>query len=174
MNTFSEKQKFTQWWLWTLIIASLVVPLVLTFIKAGNAQVSLSVTDLLIGCSAPVLVIVLFLVIQLHTRIDNTGIYYKFTPAHFKTKKIEWNEIERAYIRTYSPIKEYGGWGIRKGLGKTGSAYNISGNIGLQVELKDGHKILFGTRKPEELASLLQSLMASKIVGNKTIKPPVS
>ncbi len=162
MTSFSERQKFTQWWLWLLIIASLVVPLVLTVIKARNVHMALSPVDILIGCSVPAMIVVLFLVITLITRIDDTGIYYRFIPVHFKMKKIGWDEVEKAYIRTYSPLREYGGWGIRKGMGSTGSALNISGNTGLQLELKNGKKILIGTSRPQEITQLLEARKKTK------------
>ncbi len=162
MNDFRERQRFTQWWLWTLILASLVVPLVLSVIKARDAAVPLSVADLLVGCSLPVLIIIFFLVMQLKTQIDDTGIYFRFVPFHLKMKKIGWDEIDKAYIRTYSPLKEYGGWGIRKGMGKTGTAYNISGNEGLQLELKNGKKTLIGTRRPAEIIQLLEQRKRKK------------
>jgi hypothetical protein len=57
-------------------------------------------------------------------------------------------ELSKYEIRTYQPIREYGGWGIR--YGSSGKAYNISGNTGMQLELKDGTRILLGTQKPEE------------------------
>ncbi len=46
--------------------------------------------------------------------------------------------------------------GIR--YGPKGTAYNVSGKIGLQLELKNGKKILIGTRKPEEIENLLHHL----------------
>jgi hypothetical protein len=59
-------------------------------------------------------------------------------------------------VRKYSPIKEYGGWGFRYGF-KNGKAYNISGNMGLQLILKNGDRILIGTQKPEELETYLKN-----------------
>nr|MBP6978828.1 hypothetical protein [Lentimicrobiaceae bacterium] len=56
----------------------------------------------------------------------------------------------------YSTIGEYGGWGYRMGGKKAGVAYNISGNMGLQLELKNGKKILLGTKKPVEMEEALK------------------
>jgi len=50
--------------------------------------------------------------------------------------------------REYKPIREYGGWGIRYVIG--GIAYNVYGNKGVQLILKNKKKVLVGTQKPEE------------------------
>ncbi len=52
---------------------------------------------------------------KLTTRIDEKGIHYQFFPFHFKLKKIAWSEITSATVRTYDPIGEYGGWGLKGG-----------------------------------------------------------
>jgi hypothetical protein len=51
---------------------------------------------------------------------------------------------------------EYGGWGYRVGGKKSGIAFNVSGNMGVQIELKNGKKILLGTRKPKEAEEALK------------------
>lgn len=56
-------------------------------------------------------------------------------------------------MRTYSPIKEYGGWGYRITL-KNGKAFNVTGNKGIQLVLKSGKKLLIGTQQESE-ASLV-------------------
>ena len=55
--------------------------------------------------------------------------------------------------RTYRPVRDYGGWGIR--WGRDGKAYIIVGNEGLQLLLGDGEKILIGSQRPQELEAAL-------------------
>jgi hypothetical protein len=64
----------------------------------------------------------------------------------------------KAYIRKYNPIKDYGGWGIRWGSFRKGNAYNMSGNMGLQLVFKDGKKLLFGTQRSSELDQIIEQL----------------
>ena len=59
-------------------------------------------------------------------------------------------EIVRLEARTYSALREYGGWGIRGWGGKR--AYNVSGNRGVELTLKDGHKVMIGSQRAEDLA----------------------
>ena len=66
--------------------------------------------------------------------------------------------MSKCYVREYSPIAEYGGWGLRGGFFGKGSALNVSGNKGLQLELKNNKKILIGTNKPKELSETLSKI----------------
>ncbi|PQJ76096.1 hypothetical protein BTO13_02445 [Polaribacter gangjinensis] len=86
--------------------------------------------------------------------------HYQFFPFHFSDRKISWNEISKAYVRTYDPIGEFGGWGLKGGniFNKSkGKAINVSGDIGIQLELKNGKKLLIGTQKEAEAKSVLQT-----------------
>jgi hypothetical protein len=93
---------------------------------------------------------------RLETKIDKEGIYVRLFPLHVNYKLFKWNEIEKAYIRKYNPILEFGGWGIRFGF--KGMAYNVSGNKGLQLEFKNGEKLLIGTNRAEELNNILTQI----------------
>ena len=56
-------------------------------------------------------------------------------------------------MRTYNPIREYGGWGIRYGL--KSKAYNVHGNHGVQLELLNRKRLLIGSQRSEEFANAL-------------------
>jgi hypothetical protein len=106
------------------------------------------------------LLTLLIFFMKLSTRIDEEGIQYQFYPFHFSMKKISWDKIEKVGVRTYLPISEFGGWGLRGGFffnkGKE-KAVNISGNIGIQLILKSGKKLLIGTQKESEAKSVLET-----------------
>ena len=61
-------------------------------------------------------------------------------------------------MRTYKPIVEYGGWGLRSGVFGSGQAFNVYGNIGLQLELKNRKKLLIGTQKKYEIEKALEQI----------------
>ena len=108
-----------------------------------------------------ILVSVLFIFFfKLTTRIDEKGIHYQFFPFHFSFKTILWSEIKSAKVRTYDPIGEFGGWGLKGGAfwnsGK-GKAINVSGDIGIQLELKNNKKLLIGTQKEFEVKRVLKT-----------------
>lgn len=74
----------------------------------------------------------------------------------FRAASIPVAEIASAVSREYSPMREYGGWGIRMSRGH-GRAYNAAGNQGVQLVLKSGDRILIGTQQPEQLLAALRT-----------------
>ncbi|WP_247235674.1 hypothetical protein [Telluribacter sp. SYSU D00476] len=95
-------------------------------------------------------------IFKLETQMNTEGISYRFAPLS-KTHTIEWDEVEKAYVREFKPLREYGGWGIRYSFSR-GKAYFMKGNKGIQLELKNGKKVLLGTQNPAEAGQLLQHL----------------
>lgn len=156
MRVFVEKQRFTQWWLWLLIATILLVVLVPTMVKTvENKNISLLFENagFLIGTTTLFLVSAFLMYCTLKTKIDETGITYQFIPFHLNKKGIYWSEVKKVYVRRYNPLLEYGGWGYR--IGKSGKAYNAKGNQGIQLELKNGKKLLLGTQKPKEAQQVI-------------------
>ncbi|MCD4745456.1 MAG: DUF6141 family protein [Bacteroidales bacterium] len=162
---FNEVQKFRQKWLWVILLiifgiwAYGFIQQIILKIPFGNNPAS-DITYVLIGI-IPVGFLILFIRLRLITEINKDGIYFKLSPLQFKFKKITPDEIKDYEIRKYNAIKEYGGWGIRYGFKKRGMAYNVSGNTGMQLELKNGKKILIGTQKPDELKKAIDKLKDS-------------
>ncbi|MBO7316230.1 MAG: hypothetical protein J6U44_03590 [Paludibacteraceae bacterium] len=136
---FTEKQRFMQWWLWLIMI----------LVVASAFYYEESTLEMVVALLIPLFLFVL----NLETEISQEGISVRFFPFHLKKNFFSWEEIEKISVREYSPLLEYGGWGIRRG--KSGGAYNVKGNIGLQLVLKNGKKILIGTQKAEELKQIL-------------------
>jgi len=71
----------------------------------------------------------------------------------FYRRRIATADIASCEAVTYSPLAEYGGWGIKWGRG--GVALNARGNRGVRLTLRDGRRILVGSQRPEELAEAL-------------------
>jgi len=165
MRVFNETQRFDQWWLKLIFLALIlfvaysIYQWYFTIEAVGNVGPNDSFGQLIVIVSIfPILILFYFL--KLRTEIDENGIQYKFSPFHFSTKKIAWTAIQNCYVRTYNPIMEYGGGEFRTSLGK-GSAFNVKGNKGIQVELKSGKKILFGTQKEDEAKQIIQRYFKS-------------
>ncbi len=149
---FEEHQQFRQPWLWGLmcgILAILVVVLGLIVFQApeqeGKFQAIIGVT---VGILVMIGVGVLLYSMKLTVRLDAEGLHIRFLPLVKRT--IPLDQIARCEARTYRPILEYGGWGIR--CGWKGMAYNVSGNQGVQLVLASGKRILIGSQRAEELA----------------------
>jgi hypothetical protein len=170
MKVFIEEQRFTQWWLYIIMIIPLFVvifPFIFNHEEMNNNK------EAILGISISLLIMIaiigLVLFIRLKTKIDEQGIYYQFFPLNFNQKFISWNDISKCYVRKYKPILEYGGWGIKSRIffrNSNGVAYNIKGNIGLQLKLKNGKKILIGTQKMNEVERVLLTYK-HKIIDNE-------
>ncbi len=104
----------------------------------------------------PVIFLLFFLFMRLDTNIDEESLSVTLSP--FGRRKIAWKNIDKAYVKKYKPLLEFGGWGIRYSLGSKGMAYSVGGNQGLQLELSDGKKVLIGTKKASELTEFLKQI----------------
>jgi hypothetical protein len=104
----------------------------------------------------PVIFLLFFLFMRLDTNIDETSISVSMSP--FGSRKIAWKNVEKAYVRKYKPLMEFGGWGIRYGFGSKGMSYSVGGNQGLQLELNNGKKVLIGTKNTSELNEFLKQI----------------
>jgi hypothetical protein len=159
---YSERQRFKQWWLWLILLGVNGLFLFGVFKQViGGQQFGdkpMSNVGLLIVTGLTIALTILFVNFRLETTIKKDGIYVRFFPFHLQFKHYTWDKLTKSYVRQYAPISEYGGWGLRLGLGGKGTAYNVSGNKGLQLEFNNGKKILIGTQKEPELKTLLVEL----------------
>ena len=160
MRVFIEEQKFTQ----PLVIVGLsLVFIVVGFPIVQNWEHILQSSigenvEALSSLIIIILVAILFVKLKLLTRIDDKGISYKLSPIHLSYKLITWNDLSKCYVRNYNAIFEYGGWGMKFSFRKkAGRSFTVKGNIGLQLELTNGKKILLGTQKKEELQRILDN-----------------
>tara|TARA_R110000850_G_scaffold16697_1_gene51700 strand:+ start:38460 stop:38948 length:489 start_codon:yes stop_codon:yes gene_type:complete len=153
-TTFKETQRFDQWWLRLLLLAVLLIPLVPFAIDWTENGISNDYfwTQFAILATTFLVVFLLF-ALKLETTIDRQGIHYRFFPLINKQKNILWSEISKCYVTTYNPITDFGGWGFR--ISHKGKAYNVKGNKGIQLELKSGKNILFGTQKENEAKNVI-------------------
>lgn len=152
---FKETQRFRQWWLWLILVfvaADSIWVMVHEFTSnQGDVVDHIIVPFILLLLPAAVIFFILY--IKLETEIKEDGIYVRLFPIHKRFRFFAWDGIVQAYVRTYKPLSEYGGWGLR-GWGNN-RALNISGKEGLQLIMKDGRKLLIGTQKPQEISDAL-------------------
>jgi len=159
---FLEKQKFRQWWLWLILLGTNGLFLSGVFKQVVGGQQfgnePLSNAGLLITAGLNIILTILFVSLRLDTTIKQDGIYVRLFPFHLKYRHYTWDKLAKSYIRQYSPLSEYGGWGLRLGLFGKGTAFNVSGNKGLQLVFTNNKKLLIGTNKPEELEKTLSKI----------------
>lgn len=164
---FHEVQRFRQKWLQMILVAvslCLVLPFGYGMIEQlvlGHPWGDRPMADSALAIVGPLMILLgigipfLFYTMRLLTEVREDGIHIHFAPLSRQTVRFE--DIVSWEVRTYRPIREYGGWGVR--YGRSGKAYNVSGNRGVQLKLSSGKGLLIGSQRPEELAQAIQAAM---------------
>jgi hypothetical protein len=57
--------------------------------------------------------------------------------------------------RSYNPVLEYGGWGIR-GWWRGRTIYSVRGTQCVEIELQSGRIVAIGSQRADELAAAVQ------------------
>jgi hypothetical protein len=99
------------------------------------------------------LIIAVFATVKMETNVGEEGVH--ISTLYFWRRFIGFNQIDDAEAVQYSPILDYGGWGVR--ISHKGKAYNMRGRRGVQLALKNGGRVLIGSQRDEELAIVIQS-----------------
>jgi hypothetical protein len=116
---FTERQKFTQWWLWLILFGVnglsifSVCKQIINEEQFGDKPGDIG---LLLVTGVTLLFTILVINCRLDTIIKKDGIYVRFFPFHLKYKHYDWDSMIKSYVRQYSPLIEYGGWGLRFGI----------------------------------------------------------
>lgn len=69
------------------------------------------------------------------------------------TRHVPLTQVVAARVVTYRPLRDYGGWGLKRGAG--GWAFTVWGRRGVRLDLQDGSHVLIGSRDPEALLQRL-------------------
>lgn len=163
--SFREEQRFRQKWMWliNLAIAATMwygfvrqVILGLPFGDRPGSDTTMTFLWLAFGIGLPLF----FHALRLVVSVDRDGVRYRFVPLNLAPNVIRPGDVRSYGPRTYSALREYGGWGIR--YGRQGRAYTVSGDQGVQFELADGQRILIGTQQPERFLAALDQIFAGR------------
>jgi hypothetical protein len=98
--------------------------------------------------------VLLFHFLELAVTVSPSETDVRFRPLSHR--RIPHAAVRSCEARSYRPLREYGGWGLRRGW-KGGWAYNVRGNRGVQLVLEGGESILIGSQRADELAAAIQS-----------------
>jgi hypothetical protein len=156
---YLEIQKFRQWWLilpfvaFTLwIISGLLIQLTGGEKFGTNPMPNDGAIIFILGWCG--FLYFFFWYLELRTEIDSRGIRVRL--RGIMTERLTWSQIEKTELITYGFV----GYGMRLAT-RYGTVYNISGNQGLAVYLKDGSRFLVGTNQPEKLLLAVQKNRSS-------------
>jgi hypothetical protein len=153
---FREEQKFRQ----PLLIALIGIIIVAESGFGIYFVLFKSLVEGIISFSLALIICLSLFSIKLITEVRNDGVYVRFFP--FKTSKIPLEDLVSYKAMTYSPIKEYGGWGYKVNYFKKSKVYNVSGNEGVRLDYSNGKHIMIGSQKAKKLEKAVSELLDSK------------
>lgn len=150
---FSETQRFEQFWLWLL----LGIALFAVFSAAIQDGFKPNTLPPLIGV---VLIVVLMRISQLQVELLPDVIAVRFFPYHLKQRTFRLSEISSAEAVTYRPIREFGGWGLRRNWHGE-KIYNTFGNRAVKIHFKNRKPLWLGSQHADELAAQINQHLSA-------------
>jgi len=146
---FEEKQTFK--WAFPLFlgIALMTILPILFFSENGGSLLELGIVGLVLLLTGG-----LFYSMKQTIQINETGVLYKQSPLINKFKTIPWDTIQNWELKKISPLRDFGGWGIRYTGSKTG--YIMDGDFGLELNTGKKKKIVLSIKNRGEVERLLK------------------
>jgi hypothetical protein len=158
---FREAQRPRQWYFWAFLVFlilmmwSMAIYQLFLGIPVGNNPASdgeLTVIFILAGVIFPVFL----LSTKLEVEVRKGGLFVRFLPLHMRFRNIPLGEVIDVRSVTFSPLGDFGGWGIR--YGDHEKAYTINGKRAVRLTYEDGHGLLIGSLRPEELEMAIRTI----------------
>ena len=112
---FHEDQAFRKSGLFTALLAGSGVSAVVGFLvwlnapSTGSQSTGIPLFALAIGAVAVLAILFLVLGSRLTTEVNRSGLYIQYFPFHLSPKKIPLENVVQIEIKTYKPLRDYGG-----------------------------------------------------------------
>jgi hypothetical protein len=149
VSLFREVQPLRRQRLFAVILIVVAVIVLASLLSSGAS----TLWGAVIALGSLGLVAALILAASLETTVDRDVITVAF---HFlwPKRRIPISEVRKAEATKYSPLLDYGGYGVR--LGFRGWAWSVSGDEGVLVETNDGSRLMIGSQRPKELEAAIE------------------
>jgi hypothetical protein len=150
---FFERQFMMTWVLIVVLLGGLGIPLLLFFVK-GAPPLAVFLMFMFI--------ILLLLFATMQTKVTREKLFVSFGLLPLIKFSYKLEDVLSCRVRSYQPVGEYGGWGIKGS--KQNRALNMRGSEGVQLEMRDKQgalwKLLIGSQKSEQLANAIRNAKA--------------
>jgi len=93
---------------------------------------------------------------RLRVRVTRTSLHMTIGYTPFIVKVVEFGDIVAMEAVRYSPIREFGGWGIRRSFRGKKRAWTMRGNQALVLTLPDSARLYVGSDDPKRLAARIR------------------
>ena len=156
---FEEVQSFRDTWIWTLLLVSSIMPLIIVLavgLSDPGMRKDLWWIMLLVG-GIEALNLWIFGVVKFETYITEDGVYYRWSPFFRKYSYLPASSIKESNYRKWTAMK----WGftIKPGWGR---CHTVNGKDGFQFQLADGRKFYIGTQQQQAFQHALQRIVHQK------------
>jgi len=102
------------------------------------------------------------------TRVTQDGISIRYGLMGIRIFRCRLDEISGIRIRSFAPLADFGGYGIRVRSGVT--AYYMAGRTGVQLELIERRSVLIGSSSPERLAAVIEALSGVLVITESEVE----
>jgi hypothetical protein len=137
---------------WWVSLLALGLPLIMCVVAVVSWFALWWVALIIIVTTLPMV----FMYGGVQTTVTREEITVGFGILNSKVLRLKTDEIEKVELTEFSPIADFGGYGIR--INKEMSAYYMRGNKGVKFTTLNGKKYLIGSDKPEELYAVAQAV----------------
>lgn len=113
------------------------------------------------GLNAGIGVLLLLFYGGQRTHVSKDSVTIRYGLAGIRVFRCSLSEIAAIRVRSFSPLAEFGGYGIRVAGGVT--AYFLGGRRGVQLDLRERRSALIGSGHPERLATVIETLSGIQV-----------
>ena len=151
---FVENQRFTQWYVWVLLLAPVAVSIgMLVFVLARTSIWSRRFHILLATLALPLATPILFFAMRMNVVLTGERLTARFFPIR---RRLDLTDVTSFRVITYT-VRDFGGWGIK--WARDGSmVLNVSGNRAIRINRRNGKSLILGTQRADDFAAALQEL----------------
>ena len=158
MVMFHEVQRFRNTWAWWLVLTiSIGSSILISWLYCNDDNITAALGAGIISLGAFFIGFGVLHIMKLEISITPKEIQCCYFPF-IKKRIYNQNNLTNLTLRKYSPISEFGGWGIKYSISGKGWVYNVQGNEGIQLYLSNNKRVLIGTQKAEKLKPIIERL----------------
>ena len=97
------------------------------------------------------------------TLVTRRDIAVRWGLPGFKVLRLDMADIATAELHRFSPLKDFGGYGIR--FNREMKGYYLQGDRGVKITMNDGKKYLIGSDTPENLLAVIDAVKEAGTAG---------
>ena len=150
---FREAQRMPRSWRWPVIALTGCGVVLYVWAASIVGEGSLGTVVGALATLAGLCVGLLATVARMEVVMTRAAVEVRWVPLTRRT--FPSATIVSAEAVAYRPLRQFGGWGIRFGRGRT-RAYSMSGDRAVRLTLVDGSEVFLGSLEPEALAGAIE------------------